>query len=207
MELQNRKLHSIAGTDIFKKLARTVENYDYSDPLIDSIFPQNNKDSYVIQVIRNNLAQRYWEWTYDQELRYTAATKHLVELAEELADYLKDTFPNTRWFKGHYICLLPNGEQHLHVDAPWWQQHAHRIVVPIVTNPNAITQCDDDIIQMEAGQLYELNVMKKHGSTNRGRSIRTHLFLDYIPNNRWPVVENFYNTRTRTYHTKSKLAV
>ena len=206
MELQNRKLHSIANTEIFKRLVQAVESYDYSDPLIDTIFPQNNKDSYVIQVLRNNLAWTYWKWTYNQELRYRPDTQNLVSLADELADYLKDVFPETRWFKGHYICLLPNGQQDLHIDAPWWQKHAHRIIVPIATNPDAFTQVDGESIHMEPGQLYELNVMTMHGSTNRGRSIRTHLFLDYIPLYKWSMVEDFYNNKVRSQNTKSILA-
>ena len=203
MILQNRKLQNIADTDIFQRLYTAVSQYDYSDPLIDSIFPQNNKDSYVIQVIRNDLARTYWKWTYDQELRYTKETIHLIDLAEELAFYLQGTFPNTRWFKGHYICLLPHGAQNLHIDAPWWQKYAHRIVVPITTNPNAFTQCGHEQINMPAGQLYELNTQVIHGSSNNGTEIRTHLFLDYIPNNHWDSVQNFYTKQGRFEHTKS----
>lgn len=196
MDTTYRKLSNISQTPIFQNLVKAFESYDfYADPLVDSIFPHNNVDSLIIQVVRNKAAKIYWDWAYSQELRYRPETNHLIDLAEELADYLKYEFPDTVWFKGHYVCLLPNGQQDMHIDKPWWQKHAHRLVVPIITNPDATTQLEHETLHFEAGQLYEMNILRMHGSSNRGNNIRVHLSLDYIPLNRWRLVEEYYKSR------------
>lgn len=181
---------------------REFENYDfYADPLVDSIFPHNNVDSLIIQVVRTELSKTYWNWAYSQELRYKPETNHLIDLAAELAAYLKYEFPGCVWFKGHYVCLLPNGQQDVHIDQPWWQRHAHRLVVPIITNPHATTQLENEVLHFEAGQLHEMNILRMHGSANRGNNIRVHLFLDYVPLNRWPILEKFFATKTEPLYT------
>ena len=197
MQERLRKLSNISHLPTFRKLVDAFNNYDYfADPLIDSMYPQINEDSLCIQVIRTKLGKTYFDWGWDQELRYKPETEHIIDLAEELSGQLKYEFPETVWFKGHIVCLLPNGKQSLHIDNPYWQKHAHRIVVPIITNPDAVTQVEDEIVHMEAGQCYELNVLRMHGSANKGKSIRVHLFLDYIPTNRWPMVEHYYKSKT-----------
>lgn len=197
-----RKLSNISHTPIFQNLVRAFENYDfYADPLVDSIFPHNNVDSLIIQVVRNKLSQTYWDWAYSQELRYLPETNHLIDLAEELSAYLKYEFPGTVWFKGHYVCLLPNGQQNMHIDQPWWQRHAHRLVVPIITNPDSFTQIENDVLKFEAGQLYEMNILRMHGSVNRGREIRVHLFLDYIPLDRLKMVRDHYASKIEVKKT------
>ena len=193
-----RKLSNISHLPTFQKLVDAFNNYDYfADPMIDSVYPQINEDSLCIQIIRTELGRTYADWSMDQELRYKPETEHIIDLAQELSELLKNEFPKTIWFKGHIVCLLPNGKQSLHIDKPWWQQHARRIVVPIITNPDAVTQVEDEVIHMEAGQCYELNTLRMHGSTNKGKSMRVHLFLDYIPENRWPIVEHYYKSKTK----------
>lgn len=191
-----RKLSNISQTPIFQEIVQAFENYDFfADPLVDSIYPINNVDSLIIQVVRNKLAQDSWDEWWKQELRYQPETTHLIDLAQKLSTYLRYEFPKTFWMKGHYVCLLPNGEQELHVDQPFWQKHAHRLVVPIITNPDAITQVAEDFVYMEPGQLYEMNVLRPHRSVNKGRSIRVHLFLDYVPIDRYRLLEEFYHSK------------
>ena len=202
LDTTHRKLSNISQTPIFQNLVREFEKYDfYADPLVDSIFPHNNVDSLIIQVVRTKLAKTYWNWAYRQELRYKPETTHLIDLAEELSAYLKYEFPGTVWFKGHYVCLLPNGQQEIHIDRPYWQRHAHRLVVPILTNPQAFTQLENESYHFEAGQLYEMNILRNHGSVNRGNNIRVHLFLDYVPLTRWPILEKFFEENTEPLTT------
>lgn len=208
MQENIRKLSNISHTPIFQEMVQAFENYDFfADPLVDSIYPINNVDSLIIQVVRNELAQDSWDQWWKQELRYQPETTHLIDLAQQLSTLMRNEFPNTFWFKGHYVCLLPNGEQELHIDQPFWQRHAHRLVVPIITNPDAITQVEDDFVHMEAGQLYEMNVLRNHRSVNRGKKIRVHLFLDYVPANRYKILKEFYSSNRTEELLKSRDSV
>ena len=197
MQEKLRELKNIADYPTFKELVLGFENYDFfADPMIDSIYPLINDDSFIIQIIGSTAAKFYWETEYYQDLRYKPETQHLIKLSQELAGQIKRELPGTVFFKGHIVCLHPNGCQTMHVDGPHWQKHAHRIVVPIITNPDAVTQLEDETVHMPPGQLYEMNVLRQHGSRNLGKTIRVHLFLDYIPLDRWKLIEDHYKNKT-----------
>ena len=205
IEEKLRELTNIADNPTFKELVQAFENYDFfADPMIDSIYPHVNEDSLIIQIIGSTSASYYWESEYHQDLRYKPETQNLINLSLKLAGQLKKEFPGTVFYKGHIVCLHPNGRQSLHTDAPYWCRHSRRIAVPIITNPDAVIQLEDESVHMPSGQLYELNVQRKHGSINLGKNIRVHLFLDYIPLDRWKRIEEHYknkpkNTRYPTF--------
>ena len=200
-----RELSNIANNPTFKELKQAFENYDFfADPMIDSVYPHINEDSFIIQIIGSPSAKYYWESEYYQDLRYRPETLNLITLAQKLAGQIKRELPGTVFYKGHFVCLHPHGRQTPHIDGPYWQRHAHRIGVPIITNPDAVTLMEDEAVHMPSGQLYELNVLRKHGSLNSGKEIRVHLFLDFIPLDRWKLIENHYkdkdkNTRHPTF--------
>lgn len=195
MQENIRKLSNISQTPEFKELVEAFENYDFfADPLVDSIYPINNVDSLIIQVVSNGISKSFWDYWWKQELRYQPETIKLIDMAQKLSKTLHYEFPKTFWMKGHFVCLMPHGEQELHIDQPYWQRHAHRLVVPIITNPDAITQVGDDFVYMEAGQLYEMNVLRPHRSVNHGSRIRVHLFLDYVPLDRYKLIKTAYES-------------
>ena len=58
---------------------------------------------------------------------------------------------------------------------------AHRIHVPITTNPKVWFTIDGRPYQFEFGQAYEINNQKQHSVVNKGDEARVTFIFDYIP--------------------------
>ena len=58
---------------------------------------------------------------------------------------------------------------------------AHRIHVPITTNPKVWFTIDGRPYQFEFGQAYEINNQKQHSVVNKGDEARLTFIFDYIP--------------------------
>ena len=58
---------------------------------------------------------------------------------------------------------------------------AHRIHVPISTNPKVWFTIDGRPYQFEVGQAYELNNQKQHSVVNKGGEDRITFIFDYVP--------------------------
>ena len=58
---------------------------------------------------------------------------------------------------------------------------AHRIHVPISTNPKVWFTIDGRPFQFEVGQAYEINNQKQHSVVNKGDEDRITFIFDYIP--------------------------
>jgi len=58
---------------------------------------------------------------------------------------------------------------------------AHRIHVPISTNPKVWFTIDGRPFQFEVGQAYEINNQKQHSVVNKGDQDRITFIFDYIP--------------------------
>lgn len=58
---------------------------------------------------------------------------------------------------------------------------AHRIHVPITTNPKVWFTIDGRPYQFKVGQAYEINNQKQHSVVNRGIEDRITFIFDYIP--------------------------
>ncbi len=58
---------------------------------------------------------------------------------------------------------------------------AHRIHVPITTNPKVWFTIDGRPYQFEIGQAYEINNQMQHSVVNRGTEDRITFIFDYIP--------------------------
>ncbi len=58
---------------------------------------------------------------------------------------------------------------------------AHRIHVPISTNPKVWFSIDGRPYQFKVGQAYEINNQKQHSVMNKGDEVRITFIFDYIP--------------------------
>ena len=58
---------------------------------------------------------------------------------------------------------------------------AHRIHVPITTNPRVWFTINGRPFQFKLGQAYEINNQKQHSVVNRGAEDRITFIFDYIP--------------------------
>ena len=69
---------------------------------------------------------------------------------------------------------------------PHWDKHpsfsiAHRIHVPLLTNPDVEFIVGTDRIAVAPHQAFELNNKLPHAVFNRGKTPRVHLIFDYAP--------------------------
>jgi hypothetical protein len=81
------------------------------------------------------------------------------------------------------ILLLPSGARiEPHVDQGRWFRLAHRIHVPLVTNPDVEFRVGTERVNMKVGKAYEIdNANKIHAVVNNGSRDRVHLVIDLLP--------------------------
>jgi len=77
--------------------------------------------------------------------------------------------------------LTAGGIIKAHMDIHQSFHCAHRIHVPITTNPKVWYTIDGRPYQFKIGQAYELNNQKQHSVANRGIEDRITFIFDYIP--------------------------
>ena len=68
-----------------------------------------------------------------------------------------------------------------HIDSHPSFSIAHRIHVPVLTNPEVDFVVGDERIAIAPGQAFELNNKMPHRVENRGTTARVHLIFDYAP--------------------------
>jgi hypothetical protein len=77
--------------------------------------------------------------------------------------------------------LTAGGIIKAHMDIHQSFHCAHRIHVPVTTNPKVWFTIDGRPYQFKVGQAYEINNQKQHSVVNRGTEDRVTLIFDYIP--------------------------
>ena len=77
--------------------------------------------------------------------------------------------------------LRAGGNIKAHMDVHPSFHCAHRIHVPITTNPKVWFTIDGRPYQFGIGQAYEINNQKQHSVVNRGSEDRVTFIFDYIP--------------------------
>ena len=77
--------------------------------------------------------------------------------------------------------LTAGGNIKAHTDLHQSFHCAHRIHVPITTNPKVWFTIDGRPYQLKVGEAYEVNNQKQHSVTNKGGEHRITFIFDYIP--------------------------
>ncbi|RLA51335.1 MAG: hypothetical protein DRR42_10675 [Gammaproteobacteria bacterium] len=77
--------------------------------------------------------------------------------------------------------LIPHGTIEQHTDNHPSFACAHRIHVPIITNPDAIFLVGGKQVTMDVGKGYEINNQMPHRVHNGGDTDRIHFIFDYLP--------------------------
>jgi hypothetical protein len=77
--------------------------------------------------------------------------------------------------------LLPGKSIDLHYDRHPSFDIAHRVHVPLLTNPGVEFTVGPQQIAPRAHQAFELNNKLPHSVVNRGATARVHLIFDYAP--------------------------
>jgi len=78
--------------------------------------------------------------------------------------------------------LLAGGNIPKHTDAGFSLLNCHRIHVPIITSDNVVFSVGGEEINMQTGDLWEINNAAVHGVENHSGEDRIHLIVDWMPN-------------------------
>jgi hypothetical protein len=103
---------------------------------------------------------------------------YLLEVCEDVAKYIESSY-KLAVGRVRIITLKPKVCLTYHTDP----ESQFRFHIPIVTNENVLFIVDDQVQRMpQCGQLYQLEVQKKHTVLNASREERIHLVFDgYVP--------------------------
>ena len=81
-----------------------------------------------------------------------------------------------------FYFLLPAGTNiYIHMDLGQYFSAVHRHQIPIITNPQCETWVDGETINMEPGEIWEINNVKRHAVDNNGITPRINLVVDIMP--------------------------
>jgi len=109
-----------------------------------------------------------------------------AELQGELGpviNYVRDYYRNNGFIVRLILAkLVAGGRIPKHTDAGYSLLHCHRVHLPIVTNEGVVFHVGGEEINMQAGELWEINNGTVHAVENRGDSDRIHLIVDWMPN-------------------------
>jgi hypothetical protein len=78
--------------------------------------------------------------------------------------------------------LAPNGHIPAHKDGGEYLETVRRHHIPIITNKNVAFIVDKEKINMQEGEVWEINNAKEHEVLNLSEHYRVHLMIDIIPN-------------------------
>jgi tetratricopeptide (TPR) repeat protein len=78
--------------------------------------------------------------------------------------------------------LVAGGTIPKHTDAGFSLLNCHRVHLPIITNDDVIFSVGGEDINMQVGELWEINNGTEHAVENRSAEDRIHLIVDWMPN-------------------------
>ena len=72
-----------------------------------------------------------------------------------------------------------------HVDNLFTLSHAHRVHIPILTNQGVLFSIGNEVKNLKAGEIWEVNNRQLHSVVNNGDQYRVHIIIDWaIPGER-----------------------
>lgn len=124
---------------------------------------------------------------FDENLQSVKIHKDFGKFIPELGKIKKNL--SEKLGKGEFqsaiLINLPAGKKiDRHIDKGENFKKYHRIHIPIQTNPKCFFEVDNEIINMKAGEIWEINNDDKyHSVQNEGETDRIHLLIDWKPIN------------------------
>ena len=98
-------------------------------------------------------------------------------------------FAEPRFPKVMLAQLLAGHEIDLHRDGAGSNPRAHKIHVPLITNPQARFTFVDEAVHLAVGRAYEVNNLVPHGGHNLGEEHRVHLIFEVFEGAGLPACE------------------
>lgn len=115
-----------------------------------------------------------------EDIKFFPAYEIYKPILDEYLELLSDHY---EWID--YIAiltkLLPRSKIRRHRDAGKWLKVAHRIHMPVATNPDVMFSVCGTEINMKRGVFYEINNVLPHRAVNGSDEDRIHLIIDLLP--------------------------
>ncbi len=107
----------------------------------------------------------------------------LAASAQPMIDHIieKHYPPGGKVIRAMAARLLSGSVIKPHVDAHPSFHQAHRIHIPITTNPKVRFTIDGRPYRLQVGQAYEINNQRMHSVMNKGKEDRITFIFDYVP--------------------------
>lgn len=84
------------------------------------------------------------------------------------------------FIRASIVRLRAGGTIAPHTDNNFSLAHSHRVHLPIVTNDRVLFTVGPETINMNEGEVCEINNRREHSVENRGDATRVHLILDFV---------------------------
>ena len=184
---------NIQNSYYFNLLKEKVSVFDWNRDIHltkNAIGDKAFKDCFVIQMLSSPLMQSI----RNINRPYTTETIDLINLSEQVLNPIIKKYNSYYFLKAHMVALKPMGSQEKHIDSNFYHKFSLRLVLPIITNPNALYFSNGSEFWLEPGIFYEINNSVVHASSNKGSTIRTHLFIDLVPSENVPLIEKHYQS-------------
>jgi hypothetical protein len=94
------------------------------------------------------------------------------------------------WGRSRLMALAAGADVPIHIDVHYhWRTH-RRLHIPVITNPGVLFTCNNETVQMEAGECWLFDSFSLHKVQNKGSERRVHLVLDTVGGQKlWDLVE------------------
>ena len=114
---------------------------------------------------------------------YRELYSEFQDAIEPVIDYIANYYRNNGFIVRLILAKLDaGGKIPKHTDAGYSLLNCHRIHLPIVTNEDVVFHVGGEEINMQIGELWEINNGNVHAVENRGTEDRIHLIVDWMPN-------------------------
>jgi hypothetical protein len=181
----------ITGTMDIEGTIRELGTVD-SAPLIDAVLSQDEdawkanqyrQNEYEVHVQTQSLVMLFCDGWPEVEVTREAAWDTLQETATPLMDHIIESFypPGGKIIRAMAARLRAGGIIAPHRDTHPSFCHAHRIHVPVTTNPGVRFMINGRPHRFEIGKAYEINNQMNHSVMNSGAEDRITFIFDYMP--------------------------
>jgi hypothetical protein len=161
------------------ELTRKVLSLDEAAWLADS----RRQDDYDVHAQTQSIILSFCEGWPDVKVFRAAGWDLLATEAQQVIDrVIEKHYPRGGTILRSMMARLPPGRRIArHTDGHPSFAVAHRIHVPLVTNPGVEFIVGDERLPPRAHYAFELNNLMAHSVVNRGDIARIHFIFDYAP--------------------------
>ncbi len=170
-----RPLGSVDATRLTARVMAAQESAWYTD--------NRRQDDYEVHSQTQSIILVFFTGWPEVHVTHAHGWDRFHDVAMPVVDHLvaKHYPPGGLILRAVLARVLPNCRIDLHIDRHPSFSIAHRIHVPLVTNPDVHFVVGTERIVTLPNQAFELNNKLPHSVDNHGDTARIHLIFDYAP--------------------------